>query len=70
MAAIEFHLHEQCNDPGEGDVHCSNHQSNSKGEEEVETLVVCEGLMEVVNTTCVWARVEEGDGSAGVRYVN
>lgn len=67
MAAIEFHLHEQCNDPGEGDVQSGNHQSNAKGEEEVETLVVCEGLME---TTCVWWRGEEGDGSAGVRYVN
>ena len=62
MATIEFHLHQQGNDPGEGGVECNHYKSNSEGEEEVETLVTCERFMEVVNTACSWGREWEEMG--------
>lgn len=54
MAAVEFHLHQQGCDPGEGDIECQHDKSNSEGEEEIETLVACERHMNGVGTTCAW----------------
>lgn len=68
MAAIEFYLHQQGNDPGEGGVECNHYKSNSEGEEEVETLVACERFMEVVNTARSWGRGVGRDGTAGIEY--
>lgn len=62
MAAVEFHLHQEGIDPGEGEVECNYHKSHSEGEENVEALVDCERIVEIVSTTCVWG---EGSGREG-----